>query len=135
MIKPKYKFSDFLHLCRCKKRDVVALMWRDLELVAYGVNHGYFEECECISGVRTPNCMHAEDMIFNVEDPEIYRGCVLEINWFPCNYRCSDNIIKYGVKTICWTKGKHFEAEEKLKNAGVECFYGTYEMYLNRGNK
>ena len=134
-IETEYSFKDFYHLKRCKKRNVVALMWRDLELMAYGVNHGAhdsIEDCNCVVGVRTENCTHAEDMIFNVKDPEIYKGCVLEINWFPCNFRCSDNIIKYGVKTVCWTDGKHFEAIDKLTSAGVECFFGTYEQYLNR---
>lgn len=138
MIKPPHQLDDFLHLCRCTKQQVVALAWSGLKLLAYGVNHGIDEElepCECVAGIRTPNCTHAEDMIFNVKDPEIYNGCVLEINWFPCGYRCSDNIIKHGIKTVCWTDGKHFEAIEKLKDAGVECFYGTYEQYLNREGK
>lgn len=129
----KYTFSDFYHLCVCKKRKVVGLVWDKTNLVAYGVNHGMSgEPCECVVGVRTEKCTHAEDMIFNVDDPEIYRGCVLEINWFPCGFRCSDNIIKYGVKAVCWTDGKHFEAIEKLESSGVECFYGTYEQYLRR---
>lgn len=131
---PKYKIDDFIHLCRCKKRSVVALMWKNLKLVAYGVNHGFsdeFEVCDCKTGVRNTNCTHAEDMIFNVKDPDIYHGCVLEINWFPCS-RCADNIIKHKVKAVCWTDGKHFESSDKLKLAGIECFYGTYEMYLDK---
>lgn len=124
-----YDFDCFSHLVRCKKRGVVALMWSDLELIAYGVNHGMKEKCECVRGIRTPNCTHAEDMIFNVSDASIYKDCVLEINWFPCS-RCADNIVKNELKAVCWTKGKHFEAIEKIEDAGIECFYGTYKQYL-----
>lgn len=132
MIIPKYQIDDFLYLCRCKKRKIVALAWKGLELIAYGVNHGLYQECSCVVGVRTPTCYHAEDMLFNVDDPEIYEGCVLEINWFPCDYRCADNIIKHKIRTVCWTDGKHFESIDKLRNAGIECFYGSYEQYLNK---
>lgn len=124
-----YDFDSFSPLIRCTKRGVVAMMWKDKELISYGVNHGLNEKCECIAGVRTPNCTHAEDMIFDVLDLDIYKGCVLEINWFPCS-RCAENVIKSKVKAVCWTEGKHFEAIEKLEGAGIECFYGTYEQYL-----
>lgn len=133
--KPRYKPDDFLEFCRCKKRKIVALAWKNLNLVAYGVNHGMNEECSCVIGVRTPNCIHAEDMLFSGTDKDIYHGCVLEINWFPCDYGCADKIIEHKIKAVCWTDGKHFEAIDKLQNAGIECFYGSYEQYLNRSGE
>mgnify|MGYP003490518207 FL=1 len=68
----------------CLKRQVGCVVVKDEEVIAYGFNHGYVEECTCSLESKNPNVLHAEAMALQGHCRD-YMGAHIYITHPPCN--------------------------------------------------
>lgn len=82
----------------CKKRQVGCVVVKDNEVIAYGFNHGYTEQCECSMTHKNPDVIHAEQMALSGTD-DVYKGSTLFVTYQPC-LACAELIISKGITTV-----------------------------------
>lgn len=80
----------------CVKRKVGAVVLRNNEIVSYGFNHGYFEDCDCDPHAKNAHVLHAESMALTAHKRE-YENCVMYVTYTPCE-KCAVLIKNKGIR-------------------------------------
>ena len=106
--------QKYAELSPCHKRKVGAVVLRGDEVIAYGFNHGLFEECSCSMVEKNSHVLHAESMALVAHKRE-YEGCVMYVTYTPCD-KCEVLIKQKGIKQCFY-----------LDRSGKECkLYPSY---------
>lgn len=83
---------------KCRKRQVGCVVVKDQQIIAYGFNHGYTEQCNCSMQHKNPNVIHAEQMALQGTD-DAYHGAILYVTYQPCS-ACAELIISKGIQAV-----------------------------------
>lgn len=84
----------------CLKRQVGCVVVKDEEVIAYGFNHGYVEECACSLESKNPNVLHAEAMALQGHCID-YIDAHIYITHPPCN-NCQELIKQKQIKAVTY---------------------------------
>ena len=90
----------YAELSTCLKRQVGCVVVKDGEVIAYGFNHGYTEECTCSLESKNPNVLHAEAMALQGHCID-YIDAHIYITHPPCN-NCQELIKQKQIKTVTY---------------------------------
>lgn len=110
---------------KCRKRQVGCVVVRDQQIIAYGFNHGYTEECNCSMQHKNPNVIHAEQMALQGID-DLYVGATLYVTYQPC-LACAELIVSKGINTVVYSqKAKSNQSIKFLNRNNVRTYLSTY---------
>lgn len=102
----------------CKKRQVGCVVVKNNEVVAYGFNHGYNEQCICSLGSKNPHVLHAEEMALQ-GICDIYKDADLYVTYQPC-MKCAELIVSKKIKRVFYSQlAKCTESLEYLKKHNI----------------
>ena len=86
----------------CIKRKVGCVVVKNNEIIAYGFNHGYDEQCICSLENKNPHVLHAEEMALQ-GTCDIYRDSYLYVTYQPCD-KCAALIVSKHIKKVFYAK-------------------------------
>lgn len=91
---------EVANLSVCRKRKVGCVVTKNDEVISYGFNHGFFEQCSCSLTEKNPHCLHAESMAL-VGTDDLYSGATLETTYAPC-INCAILIVQKKIAKVIY---------------------------------
>ena len=112
--------QKYASLSPCLKRQVGCVVTQNGQVISYGFNHGYEEDCSCNHHTQNPHVLHAEAMALS-GDSEDYRGATLWVTYQPC-MPCAALILSKRIAKVIYSQtSKTPESIHFLDFHGIPC--------------